>query len=44
MKGAGLSFEQAPPVSIPLRFFVAAPFFGMLAALVLIVDGEGLFM
>lgn len=44
MRGAGLSFEQAPPVSIPLRFFIAAPFFGMLAALVLIVDGERLFM
>lgn len=44
MRGAGLSFEQAPPVSIPLRFFFAAPFFGMLAGLVLIFDGETLFM
>lgn len=44
MRGAGLSFEQAPPVSIPLRFFIAAPFFGMLAALVLIFDGDTLFM
>lgn len=44
MRGAGLSFEQTPPVSIPLRFFFAAPFFGMLAAVVLILDGERLFM
>lgn len=43
MKGAGLSFEQAPPVSIPLRFFIAAPFFGMLAALVLMLDADRLF-
>lgn len=44
MRVAGLSFEQAPPVSIPLRFFIAAPFFGMLAALVLILDGDRLFI
>lgn len=28
-----LSFEQAPPFSVPLRFFVTAPFFGVAAGL-----------
>lgn len=35
---AGLSFEQAPPFSLPLRFFLTAPLF-LLAAAVLIVLG-----
>jgi len=33
---AGLSFEQAPPFALPLRFFLTAPLF-LLAAAVLIV-------
>ncbi len=33
---AGLSFEQAPPFSLPLRFFLTAPLF-LLAAAVLVV-------
>lgn len=33
---AGLSLEQAPPLSVPLRFFLSAPLFGMLAAGVLL--------
>jgi hypothetical protein len=33
---AGLSFEQAPPFALPLRFFLSAPLF-LLAAAVLIV-------
>ena len=33
---AGLSFEQAPPFSLPLRFFLTAPLF-LLAAAILIV-------
>ncbi len=32
MRQAGLSFEQAPPFSLPLRFFLTAPLFLMLAA------------
>ncbi|MBM4780750.1 MAG: hypothetical protein GQE15_23895 [Archangiaceae bacterium] len=32
---SALSFEQAPPASVPLRFFVTAPFFGVAAGLVL---------
>lgn len=37
---AGLSFEQAPPFSLPLRFFLTAPLF-LLAAAVLIVTTPG---
>jgi hypothetical protein len=33
---AGLSFEQAPPISVPLRFFLTAPWFGALAAALLL--------
>ncbi|HQW19695.1 MAG TPA: hypothetical protein PLI90_03360 [Rhodocyclaceae bacterium] len=31
-----LSFEQAPPISVPFRFFLTAPLFGILAGLLLI--------
>ena len=30
-----LSFEQAPPISVPYRFFLTAPLFGVLAGLIL---------
>ncbi len=33
MTDAGLSYEQAPPFAAPLRFFLAAPVFLLLAAL-----------
>jgi len=29
---AGLALEQAPPLSVPLRFFLTAPLFGLLGA------------
>jgi len=36
-----LSFEQAPPISVPYRFFLTAPWFGVLAGLLLaFVGGE----
>ncbi len=35
-----LSFEQAPPPSVPLRFFLTAPLFLLLAGVLLLVDGE----
>ena len=38
-----LSFEQAPPITAPLRFFLTAPLFGMLAGLLLLVEGPELF-
>ncbi len=36
---ANLSLEQAPPISIPLRFFLTAPLFGIAAALLIIWYG-----
>lgn len=35
----GLSFEQAPPISVPFRFFLTAPLFGMAAGLLLLWQG-----
>lgn len=34
MFNQGLSLEQAPPISIPIRFFLSAPIFGVLLGLV----------
>lgn len=39
MKIASLSAEQAPPISLPLRFFTLAPVFLVLAALLLAMAG-----
>ena len=39
MSQAALSLEQAPPITVPLRFFLTAPLFGMAAALVLAWTG-----
>jgi len=36
MKPISLNTEQAPPISVPLRFFTAAPLFLMLAAMILV--------
>lgn len=36
---ASLSLEQAPPISIPFRFFLLAPLFAVMAALLLVVEG-----
>jgi len=43
MKPGGLSFEQAPPFSVPLRFFLSAPLFALLAALVALWQGAEVF-
>lgn len=43
MKVAPLSTEQAPPIDVPLRFFAIAPFFLMLAALLLATAGRNPF-
>ncbi|MCP4791418.1 MAG: hypothetical protein GY881_14380 [Gammaproteobacteria bacterium] len=40
MQLSGLSLQQAPPVSVPFRFFLSAPVFGMLAAVLLIWWGD----
>lgn len=34
-----LSLEQAPPISIPMRFFLTAPLFGVAAAMLLLWQG-----
>ncbi|MDE2344795.1 MAG: hypothetical protein KGL63_15650, partial [Betaproteobacteria bacterium] len=38
----GLSFQQAPPISVPFRFFLTAPLFLMAAAALLFAEGPGL--
>ena len=38
-----LSFDQAPPISVPLRFFLTAPLFAMLAGALLLWSGPDLF-
>lgn len=40
---AGLSFEQAPPILVPFRFFLAAPLFAVSAALLMLWHGPSLF-
>ncbi|MFD2110648.1 hypothetical protein [Thiorhodococcus fuscus] len=37
---AGLSLDQAPPIGIPFAFFMAAPLFALLAALVMVLEGD----
>lgn len=38
-----LSFEQAPPIAAPFRFFLGAPVFGVVAGLIVLVSGPELF-
>ncbi|MCG2578379.1 hypothetical protein LZ012_15400 [Dechloromonas sp. XY25] len=38
-----LSFENAPPFAAPLRFFLTAPFFAVLAGLLVAWEGPGVF-
>lgn len=39
---ASLSFSQAPPILVPFRFFLSAPLFGLLAALLALWCGSSL--
>jgi hypothetical protein len=39
---AGLSFDQAPPFAVPLRFFLTAPLFLLAAALLMLFSPESL--
>ncbi len=43
MMQALLSFEQAPPLSAPMRFFLTAPLFAMLAGALLLYSGPDMF-
>ncbi len=38
-----LSFDQAPPISAPLRFFLSAPLFAMLAGALILFSGPDIF-
>jgi hypothetical protein len=42
MNFTGLSLDQAPPYSAPIRFFLTAPLFGMLAAILLLFFEDSL--
>jgi len=35
---AGLAYEAMPPLSVPMRFFLTAPLFGIAAGLLLLID------
>ena len=43
MKNVPLSLERAPPLSVPLRFFLSAPLFGIAAASLLLWAGPQAF-
>lgn len=38
----GLSYADAPPFSVPLRYFLTAPLFGIAAGALLLIDGGAL--
>ncbi len=38
-----LSFDQAPPISVPYRFFLVAPWFGVMAGILLAWSGSDAF-
>jgi hypothetical protein len=40
---ASLSLDQAPPIGVPLRFFITAPLFAVAAALLLLWQGPEIF-
>lgn len=42
MRMSGLSLGSIPPLGIPFRFFLTAPWFGVLAALLMLVSGPEL--
>ncbi len=43
MNKSALSFENAPSLWTPVRFFMTAPVFAMLAAILILIDGGQLF-
>jgi hypothetical protein len=40
----GLSFNALPPIDLPFRFFITAPVFGIICALVIFFSGEALWI
>lgn len=43
MRMQGLSLEVIPPIHIPFRFFLTAPWLGLLAALIILIAGDSVF-
>lgn len=43
MQPSGLNFQQAPPISVPFRFFLTAPLFALMAAALALWQGADLF-
>ena len=43
MKPLPLALDDLPPFRVPLRFFLTAPLFGVLAGIVVMVEGETVF-
>ena len=44
MELSGLSVDQAPPISAPLRFFLTAPLFGILAGFLILLSSTDMLM
>lgn len=44
MKPVALRIDELPPMRVPLRFYLTAPVFGVLAGLTLLVGGEQVFV
>ena len=44
MSFAGLSFNALPPITLPFRFFITAPFFMLLCAGLIFTSGESLWI
>jgi len=42
MRMSGLSFTSMPPLFVPLRFFLIAPWFGIFASLLFLFNGESM--
>ncbi|MBE9563432.1 MAG: hypothetical protein IMF12_11290 [Proteobacteria bacterium] len=43
MNTTNIALQQTPPLSVPIRFFITAPLFGILASLLLIYTGPTIF-
>lgn len=44
MNFEGLSVDQAPPISVPLRFFLTAPLFGIIAGILIFINDVDVLM
>ena len=44
MKLSGLSVDQAPPIAAPLRFFLTAPLFGVIAGVLILLSDSSILM